>query len=76
MAISADSLEITLNIFNSLHLRLQFTAEIGGKMLNFLDITIIKNNNHLEFNWYHKSTFSRRYLNYHNIRSLKKEVQL
>jgi len=50
MAIPADSLEITLNIFNSLHPRLQFTAEIGGEMLNFLDIAIIKNNNHLEFN--------------------------
>jgi len=66
MAISADSLELTLKIFNGLHRRLQFTAEIGGEMLNFLDLTIIKNknNNHLEFNWYHKPTFSGRYLNY------------
>jgi len=64
MAIPAGSVEKTLNIFNSLHPRLQFAAEIGGKSLNFLDITIIKNKNYLEFNWYHKPTFSGRYLNY------------
>jgi len=64
MTIPVDSVERTLNIFNSLHPRLQFTVEIGGELLNFLDIIIIKNNNHLEFNWYHKPTFSGRYLNY------------
>jgi len=31
------------------HPRLQFTAEIG-ELLNFLDVTIIKNKNYLEFN--------------------------
>jgi len=64
MTIPVDSVERTLNTFNSLHPRLQFTAEIGGELLNFLDITIIKNKNQLEFNCYHKPTFSGRYLNY------------
>jgi len=64
MAIPADSVDITLNIFNDLHPRLQFTSEMDGESLNFLDIIIIKNNNRLEFNWYHKPTFSGRYLNY------------
>jgi len=35
-----------------------------GKKLNFLDVTIINNNNFIEFNWYHKPTFSGRYLNF------------
>jgi len=38
-----------LDSFNSLHPRMQFTIEIGGNRLNFLDATII-NNNILEFN--------------------------
>jgi len=64
MMIPSDSVEEILNIFNNLHPRLQFTAEIGGELLNFLDVTIIKNKYYLEFNWYHKPTFMERCLNY------------
>ncbi|KYQ53936.1 hypothetical protein ALC60_07149 [Trachymyrmex zeteki] len=32
--------------------------------LNFLDVCIIKKGNSLIHNWYHKPTFSGRYLNY------------
>lgn len=54
-----------LGIFNSFHPRLQFTLEEGvDNKLNFLDVTIIVNNNLIEFDWYHKPTFSGRYLNY------------
>ena len=34
------------------------------KAKNFLDITIINNNNLIEFDWYHKPTYSGRYLNF------------
>jgi len=64
LAIPSDSINRVVNVFNNLHPRLQFTLEVGGDKLNFLDVTIIKNNNKLEFNWYHKPTFSGRYLNY------------
>jgi len=48
--------------------------EIGGERLNFLDITIINNNNIIEFN-YHKPTFSGRYLNFLSLHSpTKKKV--
>lgn len=55
----------TLTIFNSFHPRLQFTieTEVSGT-LNFLDLTLILNNNHIHFDWFHKSTFSGRYLNF------------
>lgn len=37
-----------LNIFNSFHPQPQFTIEIGiDDKLNFLDVTLIKTNNHL-----------------------------
>jgi len=64
MAVPSTAVGEVLNIFNSFHPRLQFTIEIGGKKLNFLDVTIINNNNFIEFNWYHKPTFSGRYLNF------------
>jgi len=53
-----------LNIFNSFHPRIQFTMEIGGTKLDFLDVTIINNKNKIEFDWFHKPTFSGRYLNF------------
>jgi len=50
--------------FNSYHPRLKFTLEIGGNSLNFLDLTLIKKEFHLTFDWFQKPTFSGRYLNY------------
>src|SRR5436190_15274724 len=51
--------------FNSFHPRLQFTMEEGvDNHLNFLDVSIIINKNIIEFDWFHKWTFSGRYLNF------------
>jgi hypothetical protein len=64
MAVLKNLTDFTLSTFNSFHSSLQFTIEIGGDSINFLDITIIKGNTFLEFDWYHKPTFSGRYLNF------------
>jgi len=32
--------------------------EIGGNTLNFLDLSLIKKDDYLIFNWFHKPTFS------------------
>ncbi|XP_024891588.1 uncharacterized protein LOC112467272 [Temnothorax curvispinosus] len=62
-------LQDTLNIFNSIHNRLQFTIEISNNnTLNFLDTTIIAANERLIFDWYHKPTFSGRYLSFFSSR--------
>ena len=45
-------------------LQLQFILEIGGDRLNFLNVTIINGNDILEFNEFHKPTFSGRYLSF------------
>jgi len=58
------SLNDLLSKFNSYHPRLKFTLEIGGSNLNFLDLTIIKKEGYLIFDWFQKPTFSGRYLNY------------
>jgi len=49
--IATDSI---VDKFNAHHSRLQFTREIGEDRTNFLDTNIIKNNNKLIFDWYHK----------------------
>jgi len=56
MAVHQTQLDRFLDIFNSFHLRIQFTIEIREKRLNFLDVTIINNNNAIEFDWFHKPT--------------------
>jgi len=53
-----------LDVFNSQQSRIQFTMEIRGNRLNFSDINLIINDNITEFNWYHKLTFSKKYLNF------------
>jgi len=53
-----------LNSFNSFHSRFQFTIEFGNDKLNFLDV-IIKNNK-FEFDWFHKSIFPNRHLNFYS----------
>jgi len=69
LAAPPDSINDILNTFNSFYSRLQFTLEIGGDKLNFLNVTIVKSKN-LEFDWFHKSTFSGRCLNYNSQHAL------
>jgi len=64
MAVLSNMIDFILTTFNSFHPRLQFTLKVGSNSINFLDVTIINNNNCLELDWNHKPTFSERYLNY------------
>ncbi|EFN65243.1 hypothetical protein EAG_00233, partial [Camponotus floridanus] len=70
LCIPSSSVEDTLNIFNSFHLRIQFTLEVGeNKRLKFLDVTMVLQDNSLIFDC-HKPTFSGRYLNFLSQHSL------
>jgi len=65
LAAPASSVSSIVDIFNSQHPRLQITMEVWWyDRLNFLDVTVIRDNELIEFNWYHKPTFSDRYLNF------------
>ncbi|KYM95528.1 hypothetical protein ALC62_13958 [Cyphomyrmex costatus] len=59
-----NNINYILNEFNNFHPKLKFTFEICHNKLNFLDITIIKNNNYLIYDLYQKPTSSGRYLNF------------
>jgi len=64
---AAPSLHIStiLKVFNLFHKRLQFIIEyMSSNTISFLDTLLIINENRLEFNWYHKPTFSGRFLNF------------
>ena len=67
MAAPRDRVMDILSIFNNFHSRLQFTVEYeSNHCLNFLDIKLIRTNNFLTIDWYHKDTFSGRYLSYYS----------
>ena len=67
LAAPSESICDILDIFNSLHIRLQFTMEIGldGK-ISFLDTMLIIEERNLIFDIYRKATFSGRFLNFHS----------
>jgi len=62
LAVPRNKSKEVLDLFNSVHPRLQLALEIDGKCLNYLDVTIINNNNVLQFDYYTKPTFSGRFL--------------
>jgi len=65
IAIPNNHIEETLTVFNSLHERIKFTAEINtNNQISFLNLQIFLDNNKLTTDLYSKPTFSGRYLNF------------
>ncbi|XP_050512088.1 uncharacterized protein LOC126888113 [Diabrotica virgifera virgifera] len=72
-----DKLDILLSEFNNFHQKLNFTLEIEKNcQINFLDLTLHRNNSTITTSWYTKKTWSSRYLNFnsHHPLSQKKSV--
>lgn len=60
IAAPLDKFDDILNIFNSIHNRLQFTLEynINDNSINFLDVSLfVSNSRKIYFDWYHKLLF-------------------
>jgi len=65
LAAPFDQLNKILETFNSFYERLQFTLEIGiNNRINFLDVTIILDDQKILFDKYEKPTNTGRYINY------------
>lgn len=63
--IPETELNYMLYTFNNYHLRLKFTHEMEmNNSLNFLNVSIIRDDRNLKNNWFRKLTFSGRYINY------------
>ena len=65
LCIPCNELDPVLEVFNNYHPRLQFIheVELQGK-INFLEVSLIRNDNHLITDWFRKSTFSGRFLHF------------
>ena len=63
--IPKNKVQYMLDIFNNYDDNLKFTYEIeNNHEISFLDVLLIRENNRLITNWYRKSTFSGRLLNF------------
>lgn len=68
LCIPTNKIDDTVTEFNKFHHRLQFTTEIEvNNQIAFLDVLLKKQENgSIKTDWYHKETWSGRYLNYNS----------
>jgi len=67
LAIPENEIDTTVNVFNSLHDRLQFTYETSiNNVINFLNVTVYVEENQFIFDLFFKPSFSGRYLHFHS----------
>ncbi|XP_077273242.1 uncharacterized protein LOC143903487 [Temnothorax americanus] len=67
MSIPRDKAQYILDKFNNYHDRLKFTIEYeNDRTLSFLDLKLHIINDTIHIDWYHKDTFSGRYLSYYS----------
>lgn len=73
-----SEVETLLHIFNTFHSKLQFTVEKEKhNCIPFLDVLLIKDSNNLiKTDWYHKPTFSERYLNFNSNHSFTQKINI
>jgi len=71
MAVPLDSTDSILRTFNSYHERLIFTIEFEeSRSLSFLDLLLTLSDNIIHIDWYHKPTFSGRFLSFYSSHPL------
>lgn len=68
LCIPTNRIEDTVTEFNKFHHRLQFTTELEtNNQIAFLDVMLIRQEDgSIKTDWYHKETWSGRYLNYNS----------
>lgn len=70
--VKRENLQRTLDTLNAYHRRLQFTVEVEQRgSLPFLDVLVIRRDNHIYTNWYQKPMASGRILNYNSAHPRK-----
>lgn len=68
LLIPENKINYTLNIFNNLHHRIQFTKESEyNNTINFLDFTLINDQNKIITKWYRKNIKTDTYLNFNSF---------
>lgn len=77
-SIPNDTSQHIIDVFNSYHPRLKFTIEKeNNSKIPFLDVLLIRNENGtIDTDWYHKPTFSERFLNYSSQHPLNQKINI
>jgi len=71
MAAPRDKIYLIFKTFNDYHNRLKFTIEFEkNRSLSFLDLRLIISDNLIHIDWFHKKTFSGRFLSFHSSHPL------
>lgn len=64
-AVPNDKIDLITELFNSYDTKLQFTHEVEeNNTIAFLDLLLVHDGNKVLTNWFHKKTWSGRYLNF------------
>jgi len=67
LAAPSNQVKKIVDIFNSFHQRLQFTIEYEtNRCINFLDLKLEVKNGEIILDWFHKETFSGRFLSFYS----------
>jgi len=71
MATPSDKIDLIFETFNDYHDRLKFTIECEeGRSLSFLDLLLTISDNTIYIDWFHKKTFSGRFLSFYSSHPL------
>jgi len=71
MAAPRDKIDLIFRTFNDYHNRIKFTIEFEeNRSLSFLDLRLIIEDNLIQIDWFHKKTFSGRFLSFHSSHPL------
>jgi len=71
MAAPRDKIDLIFKTFNDYHNRIKFTIEFEeNRSLSFLDLRLIITDNLIHIDWFHKKTFSGRFLSFHSSHPL------
>ena len=77
LCIKSDQVDTVLQVFNNYNPHLKFTFELEiNSSINFLDITLIRNNNQILTNWHQKTISSSRLLNYNSNHTKKQKINI
>jgi len=70
LASPSDKIDLILKTFNGYQERLKLTIEYVSRSLSFLDLLLTISDNKIYIDWYHKKTFSGRFLSFYSSHPL------
>ena len=74
LCVNKDHVDLVLEVFNNYNNHLKFTHELeDNNIINFLDVSLIRDNNKIITNWYQKPMCSGRLLNFKSNHTMQQK---